>query len=751
MVDQDKITSGFDVEFLMGEEYIKYFLLSSMETGSIPWFSETEVKDAQGNHVRTDATATHPPEELNQKRLYPVHPEFLGHENPFLDLPEGVPAYSGHADEFTVTLLQDSPVGADISLKLYPTIINDLDHPENRKVFSNILSVNLDLKFELVSSVGTDGLLSDIGLKIELLDINGPLIDAAEGLPPDDDGNPVFSKADTLASMKKQVDRTVDFSVAGGGKIAAIALKKFFADDETPNAIGIYINLILQNGPKSTDLLPDRGNVDDAQNFLPKDSRMAFGFARETYKRLGDDLFQKMAVLKEGTTEEFEYPLLQDGEKKGKIKSISVRPERTTTPRPGETNLFTNVLVIDVHGEYAIEDFFDPDFHFLIRLVPIQNNGLLDFDLDFDLQLSTLGKFVAFFLGMVITVLLPKLGLTLLFATLLIIKIIEKVGEDAAAGVIQSELDKTSFLDTLPNKLTVEKRRWDPLYFTTHRVEAAVDDLVVNDSGFAFSANDLFIGKKFEPLPDMVIRAPTRDDDGAINGLLYRAKDLQPFLDTDLKFIFPAVDRMPVAGLLDPEGDIESFRVSLTIDQINDRLASENKGAKDKHLDKIQYVPKKAHVIKHQIYKMLAVSLTEIPEIEQITRRLLRTELRAQKGATFRQEAIEELQQELGRPPTEDEINARVNFKLDQAVAIAFPSRLKKELDKRMKFELEPFEFADLQKLKFMTLGLGKLDIISMHRDGKVTVYYRDHEQPFEPHVDQRDNLLNLPRYVSAS
>jgi hypothetical protein len=68
-----------------------------------------------------------------------------------------------------------------------------------------------------------------------------------------------------------------------------------------------------------------------------------------------------------------------------------------------------------------------------------------------------------------------------------------------------------------------------------------------------------------------------------------------------------------------------------------------------------------------------------------------------------------------------------------------------------MKFDLEPFEFADLQKKKFLTLGLGKIDIITMHREGKVTVYYRDHEQPFEPHVDQSDNLLNLPRYVSAS
>jgi len=48
MVDQDKITSGFDVEFMMGEEYIKYFLLTSMETGSIPWFSENRGQGRAG-------------------------------------------------------------------------------------------------------------------------------------------------------------------------------------------------------------------------------------------------------------------------------------------------------------------------------------------------------------------------------------------------------------------------------------------------------------------------------------------------------------------------------------------------------------------------------------------------------------------------------------------------------------------------------------------------------------------------------
>ncbi len=733
----------------MGVDYIRNFLLSSMETGSIPWWSESEVTGPQGQHIRTDASVTHPPEALNQKRLYPVHPDFLGHEHPFLDL--GVPAYSDQGKEFAVALLPDAPGGADIAVKVYPTIITDTDHPARTKVeISNALPINLEFRFGLAFTTGDDQLLSDIGLQLELIDINGPLIDAAELLT-DADGNPVFSKAHTLASMKQQLDRTVDFAVGGGGKIAAIALKKFFNDGTAPDAIGIYLNLALQNGPRTTELVEARGNLDEAQNFLPLTSQMAFGFAPATYQRLGDDLFQKMALLKEGATDEYEYPLRENGENKGKIKGISVYPETTSTPQPGGPPLttFTNVLVIDVHGEYAIDNFFDPDFHFLIRLIPIQRDGLLDFDLDFDLRLSALGQIVVFFLEAVITVLVPQLGLPLIFATLLIIKLVERIGAEAAAGEIQSQLGRTSFLDTLPHKLTVERRRWDPLYFTTHRLEAAVDDLVVNDAGFAFSAHDIFFGRKFEPLEHMVVRASTRDSSGVVDGLVYRAKDLQSYLNTDLALTFPAVDRMPYRELLAPEGDIESHRVSLTIDQIDDRLVSEDKGVKDRHLEKIQYLPQKVHVIEHQIYKILALAGREIPEIEQTTRNLLRSELRTQKGAAYRQRALDELGQELGRAPTEEEIRARVNTFLEQDVSSAFPGRVGPEMDRRMKFELEPFEFAALQKKKFLILGLDHLDLITMHRNGKITVYYRDHEQPFEPGVSRADNLLSLPRYVA--
>jgi hypothetical protein len=64
--------------------------------------------------------------------------------------------------------------------------------------------------------------------------------------------------------------------------------------------------------------------------------------------------------------------------------------------------------------------------------------------------------------------------------------------------------------------------------------------------------------------------------------------------------------------------------------------------------------------------------------------------------------------------------------------------------------DLEPHEFAELQRHKVLVLGRNHLGIRKMNRNGKVTVYYRDYERPFEPNTDKRDNLLSLPRYRRA-
>ena len=121
MVDQTRVTSGFDVEFLMGEEFIHGFLLCSLETGSIPLWSESAGTDEDGNPFHR-ATLIHPPAALQERRLYPVHPDFVGNEHPFQDIVSTV--YSQQADEFKVTILPDADDGADIRLRVFPSVID---------------------------------------------------------------------------------------------------------------------------------------------------------------------------------------------------------------------------------------------------------------------------------------------------------------------------------------------------------------------------------------------------------------------------------------------------------------------------------------------------------------------------------------------------------------------------------------------------------------------------------------------------
>jgi hypothetical protein len=69
VIDQSLIKSGFDLELLLGERYIKYFLLTSFETGSIPWWT----RDVNEDTGEVTNIIIHPPIELEQNRLYQPH------------------------------------------------------------------------------------------------------------------------------------------------------------------------------------------------------------------------------------------------------------------------------------------------------------------------------------------------------------------------------------------------------------------------------------------------------------------------------------------------------------------------------------------------------------------------------------------------------------------------------------------------------------------------------------------------------
>lgn len=741
MIAQDKITSGFDIEMLMGEDYIKYLLLTSMETGTLPWFSISKTKDSFGNVIKTDHTFTHPPEELNEKRLYPVHPDFVGNEHPFLDLVTTV--YSEQEDEFNVTILTDNELGANIRVKVYPSIITDTNNPAKiKKQIENVLSMNLDIKLGLSHDTPSeDGLIRNIKLKVELLDINGDLINAAASFH-DENGDPVFSKEDTLAQMKEQIDREAPFSMAGNGALQGIDIKIFPAEDETPAAIGVYINLVLQKGPDKTDLFEQRGSVDDAQNFLPKDSKMAFGIPQASFSKLAKNLFQQMAVLKENSTTEYHYPLMDGDEEIGTIKGVSIYAE-TKQVNNGPIQ-FTNVLIIDIHGEYALNNLPDPDFNLRIRLIPSNKNGLMEFDVDVDLSLSPLAKLIVLLLEIALTIAMPYLGATLLLFTVAAIPIAEYVFAKKAADKADGQLDNSSFLDALPHKLVIERRRWDPLYTTLHQLEIKADNIAVNNLGFAFSGGDIFVGRRFEPLDNTVIRSEVRDTVNHITGLQYRVADYNNFINNDFQFIFPAVDRLPFTAVLPPQG-FESFRIHLTNDQIQERV-----DAKNKLLKSIPYQPKRIDLQDGQIFKIMAASDLELSEIKNTARSLLRNELTAQNGAAYRTKAITELTAELGRSPDETEIKDRVKIFVDADIAVALPARLEKELDLRMTFDLQPSEFAQLQKKELLVFGKEQLEIIEMKRDdGSHTIYYRDIRYHPSPEPQPSDNLLALPRYKS--
>ena len=113
MIDQSRITSGFDLELLLSERYIKYFLLASFETGSMPWY----MQDIDPDTGDITTIMIHPPVELQENRLY-IPLDFDAH--PFLD--EVPVVYTNLATACEVQLLPDDQE-ADVRVTLIISII----------------------------------------------------------------------------------------------------------------------------------------------------------------------------------------------------------------------------------------------------------------------------------------------------------------------------------------------------------------------------------------------------------------------------------------------------------------------------------------------------------------------------------------------------------------------------------------------------------------------------------------------------
>ena len=147
MIDQSRITSGFDLELLLSERYIKYFLLSSFETGSMPWYMQDIDPDTGDiTHIMI-----HPPVELQENRLY-IPLDFVAH--PF---PDEVPVvYTNLATACEVQLLPDDQE-ADVRVTLIISIIAPPFLPGGDPVILTEQDMTMDAKFFLLADPAPNG------------------------------------------------------------------------------------------------------------------------------------------------------------------------------------------------------------------------------------------------------------------------------------------------------------------------------------------------------------------------------------------------------------------------------------------------------------------------------------------------------------------------------------------------------------------------------------------------------------------
>jgi len=324
-----------------------------------------------------------------------------------------------------------------------------------------------------------------------------------------------------------------------------------------------------------------------------------------------------------------------------------------------------------------------------VFLHPGINDGLVTWDAEVDVDVSILATLLGLLLVVGAAVFL---GPTAAVGVFLLLVAAQVIVDEVATATARDQFDESdaSFVDALPFRMAVVRRRWDPFYATDHQVIALVDAVTIDEQGITFQGVAA-LGRAPVPVNHVVIRDEERDG-SQVSHLRYRVRDAEQFAG-DFVELAPATDRREFR-VADPA---EPTLVSLTTDQIMSRMSTDPLERRLREL--VRYQPHRVHLFEHQIDSMLVISTREIDE---------------------QRAGLREADPDLD----EDEVAARLPLALDRTA----------------RFDLRPDEFADPQRKRALVIE-GK-EIITMRRDGRTTVYFRD-----RPDGNRRDNLLTLPRY----
>lgn len=697
MLDQSRVSSGYDVEILVGERQLSYVLLTLVDAGVIPM--RLELSGGAGVDIFGPVV----------DRTYSPHPDAPGLNTIFAD-----------HEPFAVELLFDHPSGADARVHFVVGLVEG------------------DLLVRLTPEFAHDdaGFLSTARLGIEVLDVVSPSLS-------DTDPGSTLYRPDVLARIKATVDRSVDLGGASAFKrVHDMVVRKLPGDGEHPAAYALYVNLRLRDGPEEDAFRPARGEATAGLNFLPAGSDLAMATRAGLLADLASDAWHRFAEVDQDgnvTHPWHKSPYNKRSKKIGRIVGVSAGP-----------GIAQNSLKIDVEVEYEINNFPDPNGHLVLTLTPgVGPHGAFRWNIDADFHASLAWELIGLVTLMGLFALgggLLGLGVGAAISTgviggMLGLGIGHGVLDLLYSGRVEDKVD-AGLPDVVSGRVLVMRRRWDPFYSTFHQVGMRPDGTLINDQGLALWGRAV-VDREIELVPGAVIRDKRALAPNPPTHLRYRIRDALAHA-AEFRQVAPGTDRRDDFewSADQPEPDLVDLAIAAAVARTGDRRLVRD----------LAYHAKRVDLRQGQVHSILAVSDREVRETRN---RLVaefeeaaRAEIESSEGATIRAEVMQEFAARAITPTPEEfeervaeVIAARAGLRVEEYRDGRLESDIEIALEPILRLSLAPEYFAALQKQGL--LHLEDLVLVTMRAPGRAGfLYYRDY-----PDGDPRDNLLSRPRY----
>jgi hypothetical protein len=714
-MDQTRVTSGYDVEVAMGGRYLQYLLLTAVETGQFP-IEETFTPDGGGDPIRVQV----------------LFPNTVDRTDP-VDANAPQPLEAPTLEAFRVQILPTHPMGADLQVTVWLQL--------TRGTQPVVGFIDLYIGIVLDTTPDTDGIgLGAMTLKLELLEISGPLVTIAE--------SNMLPRAELLARLQPLINQDISMNDLGsGGRIGEIHMKRLAADTETEReaALGLYLNLVLRAGPQKDNLLGPRGDLTLAQNILEPGADITFATRASIYGDFADDAYHRMA-RRSGSG--YHHPVMKKDEKLFDVVEIEAKPHQVYVdqPHPFPPVLTdTNRLRVSVEGEYAINNLPDPNFTVHIFVYEaLDAEGIMSWTSGVDVEASILADIL---FGVIALATVPFLGAysVLVFAAL---KTAQYITEAAIAEwVVEEKTDKkvdAALLDVVPNRFTIVRRRWDPFFTTNHQMGLRPGATLINPQGLALWGTAA-LTRTTDPAKSVVIREAVRDAGGNATHLIYRVEGLEG--SEYLEAVAPGMHR---GRFTQPDPDNQPQLFQLAVDDAVARVASRELDGSETY--EVQAIEFQGGVV----VNLLVISSREIKEqrnwlVGEVT---ATAEAAAEaEDSIIRSEVLGEFDAQ-GIIPTDEQVEAEVAARKQKIVATALAAYEESSLANDLaaaiapllRFELSPDQFGRLQ-----TEGLLRIVKYELVEIGTAErYYYRDrYVRDEEPTTAARlaDNLHSQPRY----